>query len=218
MLRLLVLLLLLANGGYFAWSQGLLLPWGVGPAQQSEPQRLAQQVRPEALRVLKSDEARRIEASAGSAPKPPECLQAGLLDDTQAGALRSALDGWPSGSWSLEPATEPPRWIVYMGKYLTQDNVVRKKGELRQLGVSFENLGNPTLEPGLSLGGYPSEAEANRQLEALAQRGVRTAKVVQERPEQKGQRLLLPAVDDALRPRLDDLKTALAGKPLRPCR
>jgi hypothetical protein len=218
MLRLLVLLLLLANGGYFAWSQGLLLPWGVGPAQQSEPQRVEQQVRPEALRVLKSDEARRIEASASAAPKPPECLQAGLLDDTQAGALRNALDGWPSGSWSLEAATEPPRWIVYMGKYLTQDNVTRKKGELRQLGVSFENLGNPSLEPGLSLGGYPSEAEANRQLEALAQRGVRTAKVVQERPEQKGQRLLLPAVDDALRPRLDDLKTALAGKPLRPCR
>jgi hypothetical protein len=218
MLRLLVLLLLLANGGYFAWSQGLLLPWGVGPAQQSEPQRLAQQVHPEALRILKADEARRVETSAGGAPRAAECLQAGLLDDAQAGTLRSALDSWPPGSWSLEPVTEPPRWIVYMGKYLTQDNVTRKKAELRQRGVSFESLANPALEPGLSLGGFASEADANRQLEALAQRGVRTAKVVQERPEQKGQRLLLPAVDDALRPRLDDLKAGLAGKPLRPCR
>lgn len=218
MLRLFVLLLLLANGGYFAWSQGLLLPWGVGPSQQAEPQRLAQQIRPEALRIVKADEARRIEATASTAPRPPECLQAGLLDDTQAGALRTALEAWPSGSWSLESVTEPPRWIVYMGKYLTQDHVTRKKAELRQRGVSFEPLANPALEPGLSLGGFASEADANRQLEALAQRGVRTAKVVQERPEQKGQRLVLPAVDDALRPRLDDLKTALAGKPLRACR
>ena len=36
MLRLVALLLLLANAGYFAWSQGLLVPWGVGPAQQAE--------------------------------------------------------------------------------------------------------------------------------------------------------------------------------------
>ena len=52
MLRLLVLLLLLANGGYYAWSHGYLLPWGVGPTQQAEPQRLQQQVHPEAVRVL----------------------------------------------------------------------------------------------------------------------------------------------------------------------
>ena len=42
MLRFLVLLLLLANAGFYAWSHGLLLAWGVGPTQQSEPQRLQQ--------------------------------------------------------------------------------------------------------------------------------------------------------------------------------
>ena len=47
---------------------------------------------------------------------------------------------------------------------------------------------------------------------------LRTARVVQERPEQRGQRLLLPVVDDTLRPRLDELKTVLGTKPLRPCR
>ena len=52
MLRLLVLLLLLANAAFFAWSQGLLLAWGVGPLQQSEPQRVQQQLQPQAVRVL----------------------------------------------------------------------------------------------------------------------------------------------------------------------
>ena len=128
------------------------------------------------------------------------------------------LERWPAGSWVLEPAVEPARWIVYMGKYLTAENVARKKGELRQLGVSFENLSNPSLEPGLSLGGFPTQVAAVQHLEALSERGVRTAKVVQERAELRGQLLKLPAVNDSLRPRLEDLKPVLDGKNLRPCR
>lgn len=216
MLRVLILLLLLANAAYFSWSQGLLAAWGIAPTQQSEPQRIAQQIRPEAVRVLPGDEARRIEVSA--APKPTECLQAGLFGDAEADSLKQALDSWPGGSWSLEPAVEPARWIVYMGKYPNADAAEKKKAELRQLGVSFEAISNTSLEPGISLGGYPTEAAAKQQLQALSQKGVRTAKVVQERGETRGQSLKLAAVDDSLRPRLDDLKSALNGKPLRTCR
>ena len=86
------------------------------------------------------------------------------------------------------------------------------------MNVSFEALTNSTLEPGVSLGGYPTEAAAKQQLEALTHKGVRTAKVVQEKPETKGQQLKLPAVDEALRPKLDDLKSALNGKALKACR
>jgi hypothetical protein len=159
-----------------------------------------------------------VDAAAGGPGKPPECLQAGPFDDPQAAGLRQALDSWPAGSWTLEAAVEPARWIVYMGKYQTAENVSRKKAELRQLGISFEALSNPALEPGLSLGGFATQAAATQQLEALAQRGVHTAKVVQERVEQRGQWLKLAGVDDALRTRLDELKPALGGKILRPCR
>lgn len=218
MLRLIVLVLLLANGGYFAWSQGYLLPWGLGPAQQSEPQRLHQQVRPESVRILPADELRRAETVAAQAPRPPECLQSPALEESQLGPLRTALESWPAGSWSLEPVVEPARWIVYMGRYAGVEQVARKRAELRQLGISFESLSNPELEPGLSLGSYPSEAAAARQLQSLAERGVQTARVVQERPEQRGQRLLLPAVDDTLRPRLAELAAPLNTKTLRSCR
>ena len=217
MLRLLVLLLLLANAFYFAYSQNWLASsLGLAPTPQSEPQRLAQQIKPEAIRVLPGDEAKRIETAA--AAKPPECLQAGLFTDAEASALKQSLDGWPAGSWSIDPAVEPPRWIVYMGKYPDAATLEKKKSELRERNVSFEPLANASLEPGLSLGGYPTEAAAKQQLEALTQKGVRTAKVVQEKPEAKGALLKLPAVDDALRARLDDLKSALNGKPLKACR
>jgi hypothetical protein len=218
MLRLTVLLLLLANGAYFAWSHGLLLAWGVGPTQQSEPQRLAQQIRPETVRLLPPDELRSMEAQLAQAPHPPECLLSPMLDENQATTLRAALASWPAGAWNLEPVTEPARWIVYMGPYGGVEQVARKRAELRQIGVSFEALTNPQLEPGLSLGGFPTEAAAAHQLAALAERGVRTARVLQERPEKRGQRLLLPVVDDTLRPRLDELRPVLSTIPLRPCR
>lgn len=214
MLRLLVLVLLLANGVYFAWAQGHLQPLGLAPVQQSEPQRVAQQLQPQAVRVLTPEDVRKLEAAA----RPAECLQAGPLDDSTIEPLRQTLATWPGGSWTLEPVSEPGRWIVYMGKYPSPENVAKKKAELRQIGVTFEPVANADLEPGLSLGGYPTQEEANQLLERLGVRGVHTARVVQERPEVKGQKLTLPAIDDNLRGRLDELRTALAGKTLRPCR
>lgn len=55
MLRLLVILLLLANTGFFAWQEGMLNPLlGELDGSPREPQRLTQQVHPERL-VLASD-------------------------------------------------------------------------------------------------------------------------------------------------------------------
>lgn len=52
MLRLLVLVLVMANVAYFAWSRGHLSGLVSVAPDQREPQRLAQQVRPEVVRLL----------------------------------------------------------------------------------------------------------------------------------------------------------------------
>ena len=221
MLRLLALVLLLANAGYFAWTHGLLADYGYAPAAQTEPQRLTQQIRPEAMQLLTAADARQLESAAtpaAPAPPAPECLQAGLFTPEQSTALRTGLESsLPVGSWTLESSVEPGRWIVYMGKYTSEDALAKKRAELRGLGVSFEALANPALAPGLSLGHYGSQAEAERELAKAATRGVRTAKVVQERPETRGQMLKLPAADAAIKAKLDTLKLQLAGKPLQAC-
>ncbi len=228
MLRLLVLLLVLGNAGYFAWTKGLLAPYGFTPASQSEPQRLAQQIRPEALRILTPVEARQLDTGtpAFSVPTPAtttaavssECLQAGLFNEEQTALLRTRLQSaLPAGSWVLESSVEPIRWMVYMGKYSSADAVAKKRGELRALGVLFEALNNAALEPGLSLGRFDSQPEADAALAGIAKRGVRTAKVVQERAESRGQKLRLAAVDAALRVQLETIKPQLAGKALQAC-
>jgi hypothetical protein len=229
------LLLLLANAAYFAWTRGLLAAYGFAPAAQSEPQRLTQQLRPEALRILTPLEARQL---GGTAPASPvltpslaapaaqtsaaaqaECLQVGLFNEEQTAVLRARLQSvLPSGSWVLESSVEPARWMVYMGKYSSAEAVTKKKGELRQLRVSFEALNNAALEPGLSLGSFASQADADAEMARIAKRGVRTAKVIQALPESRGQKLRLPAVDDVLRPQLEAIKPQLAGKALLACR
>lgn len=219
MLRFLVLLLLLANGAYFAWAGGRLASLGFAPAPQTEPQRLQTQIKPEAIRLLNSIEAKRVETLAQApAAKAPECLQTALLSDSQLNAVRSAVAGLPANSWSFESASEPARWIVYMGKYANAEALAKKKAELRELSVAFESLRNSALEPGLSLGAFSSQAKANEAMAALAKRGVRTGKVVQEQAQRSGELLKLPAVDDALRAQLDGVKSTLGAASLFACK
>lgn len=222
MLRALVLALLLANAGYLAWTQGLLADYGLAPAVQSEPQRLAQQIRPEAMQLLASGEARQGEGkppAAAATSATAECLQAGPFTEQQANALRSRLqNSLPVGRWSLESSVEPDRWIVYMGKYASEEALAKKRGELRQLGLSVEPLINPALGPGLSLGHFSAQPDAERELAKAAQSGVRTAKVVLERPEASGQWLKLASADASLKAQLESLKPQLDGKALQACR
>jgi hypothetical protein len=219
MLRLLVLLLVLLNAGYYAWSQGMLRTYGWAPVEQSEPQRLTQQIRPEAIRILPADEGRRAEQVALTPPKPPECLQAGLFDEAQTETVRKVLEtSLPGGSWSLEPVVEPARWIVYMGKFPNAAAQDKKRVELEKMKLKLQSLDNPELQLGLSLGRFETQAQAQAELAALQKRGVRTARVVQERLEIRQSQLRIPAADEALRTKLEEIKPALGDKTLRSCR
>ena len=159
-------------------------------------------------------------ASAEAATAPPadaaECLQAGVFDERQAGALRTAAASLPQGSWLLEPTPIPGRWMVYMGRFDDLETLDRKRAELRARKVDHDRAGG-TLEYGLSLGRFATKEAAERELATLSNKGVRTARVVPERPDATGFTLRLPAVTEALRPQLDALRSAMAGKTLRAC-
>ncbi len=227
MLRFVVVLLLLANGLYFAWTRDWLAPLGLVPMSQSEPAHVANQIKPHAMRLLNTQEARRIEqtvtvatptATIATTGSPTECLQSAMLDDKAVEAVLAVVQTLPASSWKLESSSQPARWIVYMGKYPNADNLSKKKAELRQLGISFEPLQSNKLEPGIALGGYETQAEANDALAQVTKRGVRTARVLEEVPGTQGQVLRLAAVDDVLRGQLTALRTALGAATLRACK
>lgn len=227
MLRIAVFILLLANAGYFAWSQGLLASLGWAPQQHSEPERLQQQLRPEALQLLPpaeptapQPEPATAAAAAPTAPPaatgPAQCLQAGIYDEDQSDALRRALAlQLPDGSWNIMPTTTPGRWMVYMGKFADSQALEKKRAELRTRKLDHDRAGG-ALEPGLSLGRFASEEAATRELTQLVRQGVRSARVVQERPDKHGFVLRLPAATPALRQQVEALPT-LGDKRLRSC-
>jgi hypothetical protein len=223
MLRFFVLLLLLANGAFFAWSQGYLKAYGFAPVPPNEPQRLAQQIKPENIQLLQAAEVKRLEAQAQAEQAraeqaPKTCLQAGPFDDIQAVALRKALESdLPSGAWQLDAVKQTAQWAIYMGKYASTDVQTKKRAELESLGLQAEPVLNPALAPGLTLGVFASQVAANTGLERLKPKGLRTAKVVQTREESVQTWLKLPAVSDVLQPKLDGLKPALADKSLKSC-
>ena len=110
----------------------------------------------------------------------------------------------------------PGRWMVYMGRFDDMEALDKKRTELRARNVDFDRAGG-SWEYGLSLGRFSTKEAAERELNNLNNKGVRTARVVQERPDSGGFTLRLPAVNAALRAQLDGLRPALAGKTLRAC-
>ncbi len=266
MLRWVIVLLVLANAGYFVWTQGHLAPLGLAPVEQSEPERLQAQIKPEALRLLNgpkdpsaptdapvaaaadpaeapttggtvseppdtlattatASEPGAASTSAGTAPAEPDpppdpptaCWVAGGFSTAQADPLRAALASadLPRGSWQLSEVRTGGRWVVYMGRY-SEEQLEKKKAELKELGVSFRSL-PPPMGPGLALGTFSSEEAAEQGLQDVAKKGVRTARVALERAEGSAWTLRLPAITEAQRATVAGLGAALAGKRLQRC-
>jgi hypothetical protein len=179
---------------------------------------MAQQIEPSAVRLISPKEFKEIEEQVKAELLPKECLQAGPFDGAEGAKLRLTLgDTLPDDAWSMEELHVAARWIVYLGKYANAEALAKKRSEMVAMNFKVESLENATLEPGLSLGGFDTKADAEAALARLSARGLHTARVMQERTESLAYRLKLPAVGVALKPKLGELRSALADKPLHPC-
>lgn len=219
MLRVVIILLLLANLGYFAWSQGRLEGLGLAPQDDREPGRIAAQIRPDTLRLLNGP---RTASSASSTTDPvaPDaaCWQASGFTSEQAKKLEAALTdmGLPEDQWSFTEVRNAGRWVVFMGRY-NPEQMAKKKAELRALKIEFREVALPSTGPGLALGTFSSEEAVQQALKDVAKKGVRTARAAVERPESLSMSLRLPTITEVQRVTIDGLGTAVAGKQLQAC-
>lgn len=242
MLRLLVLVLLVANLAYAAWSQSwMALPpgWLPSPTPTREPQRLDQQLNPERMQVLSataptpSNEPNHTTTEATAAALPPEppspdtaapsadraeptrCIQVAALNDKQFGVLRIALvSGLPDSGWVVNTSTQPARWLVYSGKLSSPAIMAAKKTELRDLKVEFREVTTPALQPGLAMGTYSSEERAQQALKDVTRAGVKGARVVPERLETTLTTVQWPKATDSLQGQVQTLLQRLADEGL----
>ncbi len=218
MLRYLVLILVILNALFLAWSQGWLQSVvDLQPNSQHEPQRLQQQLHADRMVVVAPSSPTEAPATASSAASleasgsaadassasstasaasaaanavAPEaqtvCLQAGPFsadDMVQVSATLNSL--LPAGGWNTQAVNVTGSWLVYMGPFPEADVHERKLNELRRIqGLAIEEVtAPPRLAQGLSLGRYGSLPQAMGALANLKTRGIRTARIVVERPE-----------------------------------
>lgn len=197
MLRALVALLLLANLGFLALSQGWLAPSiSLGIADEREPQRLAAQIDPQSIQILAP--------LANSTPNPnPNCLQAGPFSAEQADAAEALLRGATAGdfAWARLPQPRPAHWALVLPRPADGDGERREIERLRGQGYAVEALTGPAL---LSLGRYDNETAADRALADAHSHGLSESKLL-EQPAATLFVLRVSDADAALRSRLQAL-------------
>lgn len=236
MLRWIVLLLVVANLGFWGWSQGWLAgPFGLGPPAQREPHRTAQQLRPDVVRVLPApaasaaltqaamgvqqaaaEQATTQAAAAAAAAEQAAaaqradraCLEAGPYAATALDAVEQALAAvLPARGWVRASREVGARYVVFIGPMASADSVKKKGDELRGLKLAFDELRLPgAREAGLALGHHDTRAAAQAALDGYAKRGVRTARVVVAREAGTEWRLRIDNAAPALAEQLRALK------------
>lgn len=227
MLRVVVLLLLLANLLFFAFTHGWLEGVaGLRPHAEREPERLKRQINADKVVVLPpgaaSAAAVRAPEPAPSAPQRGACLEAGPFATgasvSAVAALQALQPPLPAGSWVDVTVERPGRWMVYMGRYPNREALAKKEDELRRTRVSFEEVTEPAdWTMGLSLGRYNDRAAAERALEQASQRGVRSARVVELAAPATLHMLRADNADAALAERLSALRSPALGRGFVAC-
>ncbi|MBL8305446.1 MAG: hypothetical protein JNM33_02035 [Rubrivivax sp.] len=224
MLRAVVALLLLANLAFFAWARGWLEPvWPAPRHAEHEPQRLAAQLRPDAVIVLTPKAATAAIAAARAAAAM--CLQAGPLAEAEIPAAEAALAPLqlPEGSLAREPAKPSPGWLVFAGRWPDAGERKAREEELKKLGLAYEVIGTPAdLAPGFVLSRHATRAEAESALAVLAaaSQPLRRGRVVNLPPEPPRFWLRVARADVDTQTRLLGLQppaVAATGGGFKPC-
>ena len=189
MLRALVLGLLLANAAYFAWAQGWLMAFNLAPVPQAEPQRLTQQIHPEAMRLYRSPVA---PADAGPAPAAPAAQTTSAeITAPSAPSSSSSSSSSPSPSPSsssastsaladpsasaLVTSTAVPAECLQAGLFSdAQANALRPRLQSTLPDGSWAF--SPVVEPGrwiIYMGRYANEEMVAKKRSELRARGVK---------------------------------------------
>lgn len=225
-MRVLFLLLVLANLGLFAWMQ-----WFGGDGEQRDPRPLKQQVAADQVRILGARELGAAAPAKPEAAKPetarpaPDaemraCIEWGSFTVTDTTRAEKALESLALGArLSQRRVEELAGWWVYIAPQGNRQTAAKKAAELKAIGIDdyFIVLEEGRWRWAISLGVFKTEDAANGRLAMLRAKGVRTALLGQR--ETQVQKLLFQVrrADAALAARLAELVQAFPGSELKDC-
>jgi len=228
-MRGLVIALALANLLVLAWSVDLLP--GFSRGREREPERLKEEVRPDAVQLITPTAASAaLQAAAvqrlhgGAAPVSGSdasvCLEAGPLAASEVAAAERALRALdlPTLEWTQQRSERGGSFIVYLGRFADDAALARRRDELRRQQLDVDEVRNsPDLQPGLQLGRYDTRAAADAAQARLVQQGVKAARVVTVSNPVVVTQLRVERADGELAARLTQMSLPPAGAGFRPC-
>ena len=140
-------------------------------------------------------------------------MQSQVLPKARVASVRQQLEGLavvPKTAWNWVADTEPERWIIYLGRFASEDALERKTAQLEKMALQFVVLDDADLSPGISVGMFKSQAEATQELNQLNRRGLRLARVIKWMNAYKGQRVVVAAMNPDWRKPLEGLGLKLS--------
>jgi SPOR domain len=227
-MRLLFLLLLAANVGFFAWMRFLAAP---DPAVDRQP--LTQQLHPEKLRLYterelakappmaaKPDESKPAAPAPASPPPAIACLEWGSFSPADASRAAPRLDALALGARLAQyRGEEAVNWWVHIPPQANRAAAQKKAAELKQLGVEdyFVMQDPGRLRWSVSLGVFSTEDAAKAHQLALRAKGVRSAVIGQRETRVPKVWYQVREVDPPLRVRLEKIARDFEGATLHDC-
>jgi hypothetical protein len=212
--RVLFLLLILANLAFFAWAN-YLSPHDAA----SDPRPLAQQYQPEKLKILAPEDAGAV-SKPWPAAVPAACLEWGSFTLADAPRAEQALEPLALGPrLAQRRAEETASWWVYLPPQGSRQNALKKAGELKALKVEefFVMQEEGPLRWAVSLGVFKTEEAAKGRLEALRAQGVRTAQIGERETQVPKVWLQVSNPDAPLQARLKEIAAGFPGSELKSC-
>jgi len=221
MLRLLFLLLVLANVVFFVYARYAGAP---GTRDAGAPGR---QIEADKVRVLTPEQvASRAPAPApvpvaAAAPTPGErgCIEWGGFAPAELAAARATVDALARGIELTERRVGPPTgWWVYVPPLESRAAANARIGEIRAQGLEDVSLvvEDPKFANGISLGVFASGEAAAKRLAEVRRRGVKAEAGPREA---SSQRIFLrfPDAPGELRARLGEQRSAFPGAEVADC-
>ncbi len=210
-MRVVFLLLVLANVAFFAWTRYY------APSAESAP--LARQVDPDKLKIVRPRDVRPISQKTAG-PAVAGCLEWGSFSLADAPRAEKALEPLGLGSRLGQRRTEEAAgWWVFIPPQGSRQAALKKAAELKSLAVDdyFIVQEEGEFHWALSLGVFRSEEAAQARLATLRDQGVRSAQVGPRETIVPKVWLQVKGVDAALGSRLREIARQIEGTELRSC-
>jgi len=213
-MRLAALLLLLANVAFLAWVK-------YGPVSGSaEPQLIAQQIHPEAIRVLSREQAAALAARKSEARNEAACMEWGAFNAEDVARAQAALQAVaPLQGVSQKLVEEPSGWWVYVPPQPSRMSANQKVAELKRLGIDdyFVVQDDAKFRFAISLGVYRTEEAARARLEFVRSKGAGSATISTRQTSVHKAYLQMRGWPQADRDKIMELREAFPGTSMKPC-